>query len=91
MIYVMLTGAVVTFSVYMPYALERKYPNAKFETKWQFLFPMKSVAKDTRYEVIQRHHVHEKTLGRNIKQASVKAQVHKRGQKFFTNYCIIRD
>ncbi len=23
-------------TVYMPYALERKYPNAKFETKWQF-------------------------------------------------------
>ena len=39
-------------SVYMPYALERKYPNAKFETKWQFLFPMRNVAKDPRSEVI---------------------------------------
>jgi len=65
-------------SVYMPYALERKYPHAKFETKWQFLFPMKSVAKDPRSEVIRRHHVHEKTLGRNIKQAATKANVHKR-------------
>ncbi len=53
-------------TVYMPYALERKYPNAKFETKWQFLFPMKNVARDPRSEVIRRHHVHEKTLGRNI-------------------------
>jgi len=65
-------------SVYMPYALERKYPNAKFETKWQFLFPMKNVSKDPRSEVIRRHHIHEKTLGRNIKQAAMKAQVHKR-------------
>ena len=65
-------------SVYMPYALERKYPNAKFETKWQFLFPMKNVAKDPRSEVIRRHHIHEKTLGRNIKQAAMKAQVYKR-------------
>ncbi len=39
-------------TVYMPYALERKYPNAKFETKWQFLFPMKNVAKDPRIEII---------------------------------------
>ena len=25
-------------------AQERKYPHAKFETKWQFLFPMKSIS-----------------------------------------------
>jgi integron integrase len=65
-------------SVYMPYALERKYPNAKYETKWQFLFPMRKVAKDPRSDVIRRHHVHEKTLGRNIKQAAAKAGIHKR-------------
>jgi integron integrase len=65
-------------SVYMPYALEHKYPYAKFETKWQFLFPMRNVAKDPRSSVIRRHHIHEKTLSRNIKQATIKAQVHKR-------------
>ena len=65
-------------SVYLPYALERKYPNAKFETKWQYLFPMKNVAKDPRSGIVRRHHMHEKTLGRNIKQAAVKAGVHKR-------------
>ena len=53
-------------SVYLPYALERKYPNAKFETKWQYLFPMKNVAKDPRSGVVRRHHILEKTLGRNI-------------------------
>ena len=65
-------------TVYLPYALERKYPNAKFETKWQFLFPMKKVSRDPRSEVVRRHHIHEKTLGRNIKQASQKAGIHKR-------------
>ena len=39
---------------------------------------MRNVAKDPRSEVIRRHHVHEKTLGRNIKQASMKAKIHKR-------------
>ncbi len=29
-------------------------------------------------EVIRRHHIHEKTLGQNIKQASQKAGIHKR-------------
>ncbi len=65
-------------TVYLPYALERKYPKAKFETKWQYLFPMRNVSKDPRSEIIRRHHIHEKTLGRNIKQASQKAGIHKR-------------
>jgi integron integrase len=65
-------------TVFMPYALDRKYPNAKYETKWQFLFPMRKVAKDPRSEVIRRHHIHEKTFGRNIKQASIKADINKR-------------
>lgn len=36
------------------------------------------MSKDPRSEVIRRHHIHEKTLGRNIKQATIKAKVHKR-------------
>ena len=62
----------------MPYALERKYPNAYKETKWQFLFPMKSVSKDPRSTTIRRHHVHPQTLGRNIKEAVLKSKIHKR-------------
>jgi site-specific recombinase XerD len=65
-------------SVYMPFAYERKYPNAKFETKWQFIFPMTKVSKDPRSEIIRRHHIHPKTLGRNIKNASQKADLNKR-------------
>jgi integron integrase len=64
--------------VYIPYALEKKYPKSKFETKWQFLFPMTKVSKDPRSETIRRHHVHPKTLGRNIKIASQKANLNKR-------------
>jgi site-specific recombinase XerD len=39
---------------------------------------MRNVAKDPRSGVVRRHHVHEKTLGRNIKKAALKAGVHKR-------------
>jgi integron integrase len=65
-------------SVYLPHALERKFPNAHKETKWQFLFPMKSVSTDPRTGIRRRHHILDKTFGRNIKQAALKANIHKR-------------
>ncbi|MCW8894443.1 MAG: integron integrase [Sulfurimonas sp.] len=65
-------------TVYMPFALEKKYPKSKSETKWQYLFPMTKVSKDPKSQVVRRHHVHPKTLGRNIKQASQKANLNKR-------------
>jgi len=65
-------------SVYMPYLYEKKYPKAKFETKWQYLFPMNNLSKDPRTKITRRHHIHPKTLGRNIKVASQKANLNKR-------------
>ncbi|TKI70283.1 integron integrase [Sulfurimonas crateris] len=65
-------------SVFLPFALEKKNPQAKHETKWQFLFPMNNVSKDPRSETVRRHHIHPATLGRNIKIASQKAGIHKR-------------
>ena len=62
----------------MPFTLEKKYPNAKNETKWQFLFPMNKVSKDPRSQTIRRHHIHPKTLGRNILSASKKANIFKK-------------
>ena len=65
-------------SVYIPYALAKKYPRAQFETKWQFLFPMKNISTDPRSKEKRRHHVHPQTLGRNIKVAAQKANLNKR-------------
>jgi len=65
-------------TVYMPYAFEKKFPSAKLETKWQFLFPMKNVSTDPRTKIKRRHHIHPATLGRNIKIAAKKANLNKR-------------
>lgn len=65
-------------TVYLPSALEKKYKNAKSETKWQYLFPMNNISKDPRTGVMRRHHIHPKTLGRNIKAAARKANLNKR-------------
>ena len=65
-------------TVYLPFAYEKKYPKAKFETKWQYLFPMNSLSKDPRSKEKRRHHIHPQTLGRNIKAAAQKANLNKR-------------
>ncbi len=65
-------------SVHLPYSLEKKYPHAKVETKWQYLFPMKNISQDPRSNEKRRHHIHPQTLGRNIKVASQKANLNKR-------------
>ncbi len=65
-------------SVELPHRLARKYPNAPYETKWQYLFPMRKISRDPRSGVIRRHHVLEATLGRNIRNAAKKAGIEKK-------------
>ncbi|MGR9086072.1 MAG: integron integrase [Gammaproteobacteria bacterium] len=56
-------------SVYLPDALERKYPNAATEWAWQFIFPSGSFSLDPRSGVERRHHIDEKLLQRAMKKA----------------------
>jgi len=65
-------------SVYIPYALERKYPKAKYETKWQYIFPMDNISTDPRSGEQRRHHILDATLSRNIKKAVTKSNIDKR-------------
>jgi len=65
-------------AVYLPYALEKKYKNSQFETKWQYLFPATNISTDPRTKVKRRHHMLANTLGRNIKVASQKTNLNKR-------------
>ena len=65
-------------TVFLPFALERKFPKAKFETKWQYLFPMRNLSKDPRSGDTRRHHVLPKTLSRNITTGTLKSKINKR-------------
>ena len=56
-------------SVYLPDALERKYPNAATEWVWQYIFPSGSFSVDPRSGVERRHHIDEKLLQRAMKKA----------------------
>jgi integrase len=35
-------------SVYLPYAVERKYPNANYDWGWQYVFPSTKISTDPR-------------------------------------------
>lgn len=64
--------------VYLPYALDRKYPNASAELGWQWVFPAKSLSVDPRSGLVRRHHASEDALQRAVKIAIAKAGIRKR-------------
>ncbi len=55
--------------VYLPHALDRKYPNAAKEWKWQFVFPSSKLSVDPRGGKRRRHHAHEAAVSRAITTA----------------------
>ena len=55
--------------VYLPWAIERKYPRAAKEWSWQYVFPARDLSRDPRSGRIQRHHVDETTIQKAIKAA----------------------
>ena len=55
--------------VYLPFALERKYPNAGREWGWQYVFPSGKRSVDPRSGAIRRHHLDEKGIQRAVRQA----------------------
>lgn len=55
--------------VYLPYALDRKYPGAAREWGWQYVFPSKNRSVDPRSGAVRRHHVQDQAIQRAIRQA----------------------
>ncbi|MFC1976219.1 integron integrase [Chloroflexota bacterium] len=64
-------------SVYLPYALEQKYPNAEKEWPWQYVFPSPRLSQDPRSGKMQKHHLFETGIRRSVSQAVKKAGITK--------------
>lgn len=64
--------------VYLPFALDRKYPDAGIQLGWQYYFPSMKRSLDPRTGKVGRHHLYEKSIGRAIRDAARKAGIHKR-------------
>lgn len=61
--------------VELPHAIERKYPRAGQDLRWQFLFSTEAYVGDPRTGVLRRHHLHEdgiqRLMARAVKQAGI--------------------
>jgi len=55
--------------VYLPDALERKFPNANREWGWQYVFPAPTLSKDPRTGETRRHHLHENSVQKALNKA----------------------
>lgn len=63
--------------VSLPYAIDRKYPNASRELGWWYLFPASHRSRDPYTGRIKRHHLDESVIQRAVKQAVVAAGIRK--------------
>jgi len=63
--------------VFLPYALERKYPNAGKEWGWQYVFPSASLSIDPRSGKVRRHYLADETIQRAVKAACRRAGISK--------------
>ena len=70
-------------SVYLPYALARKFPNAAHEWSWQYAFPSSRLSVDPRFAsdggepAKRRHHIDESALQLAVKKAVRASGIHK--------------
>jgi integron integrase len=63
--------------VYMPMALDRKYPGGGKSWAWQYVFPSRNLSVDPRSGVVRRHHADEKAIQRAMKKAVAAAGINK--------------
>lgn len=65
-------------SVYLPDALERKFPRAANSWRWQYVFASERLSVDPRSGARRRHHRDELTIQRAVARAAKRARLQKR-------------
>lgn len=73
--------------VYVPDALDRKYPNIGCEWGWFWVFPARNYSTDPETKTRRRHHQHESELQRAIRAASIRAGITKRVSPHTFRHC----
>jgi integron integrase len=63
--------------VFMPMALDAKYPKAGKTWNWQYIFPSRNLSVDPRSGAVRRHHSDEKVIQRAVKKAATAAEITK--------------
>ena len=63
--------------VWLPDALDRKYPKAGQELAWFWVFPSRTLSTDPRAGIVRRHHMSDSVIQKAVKVAAQKARIHK--------------
>ncbi|MBU1754617.1 integron integrase [bacterium] len=63
--------------VWLPQALERKYPNASKEWGWFWVFPSYKLSVEPETKIIRRHHLYPSTIQKAFQNAVKKADITK--------------
>ncbi len=64
--------------VVLPFALDRKFPKASTDWRWQFVFPAGRICRDPRFGPPSRYHLHESVVRKAMARAVVPAGITKR-------------
>jgi integron integrase len=64
--------------VALPFALDRKFPNAATEWRWQFVFPARRICRAPRFGPPSRYHLHESVVQKAVARAWRQAGLTKR-------------
>lgn len=64
-------------TVYLPFALARKYPKAQTDFCWQYLFPAKRISQDPRSGIFRRHHLSDDYFGKYFSDAVERSKIGK--------------
>jgi integron integrase len=64
--------------VVLPFALDRKFPNASTEWRWQFVFPAARICRSPQFGLPSRYHLHESVVQKGLAHGARLAGVTKR-------------
>jgi integron integrase len=73
--------------VELPHALERKYPRAHLDPGWQYVFPAAKPSRDPRSGAWRRHHLHEQSVQRVMREALRRAGIVKPASCHTLRHC----
>lgn len=73
--------------VALPFALDRKFPSAPTDWKWQFVFPATRICRDPRFGPPSRYHLHESVMQKAVAQAARAAGITKRVGPHTLRHC----
>ena len=62
-------------SVWLPHAIERKFPNASKDFRWQYLFASHKFSKDPKTGRRHRHHRHRDSFGAALRNAVGRTEI----------------